>query len=110
MKADADGFVKIRAEDFERMRQEREQDIAEIKRLKAIIKKFNTGRAGKSHERAREKIDASESLELKELRLRMERCDVFVLTLKVLRTAPPQYLRGMDDTVEAFMDLLKGKL
>ena len=47
MKVDKDGFVKIRAEDFERMRAEREQDIAEIKRLKAIIQKLNTGRAGK---------------------------------------------------------------
>ena len=47
MKADADGFVKIKEEDLRRMREEREQDIAEIKRLKAIIQKLNTGRAGK---------------------------------------------------------------
>ena len=47
MKVDKDGFVKIRAEDFERMRAEREHDIAEIKRLKAIIQKLRKGRAGK---------------------------------------------------------------
>ena len=47
MKADADGFVKIRAEDFERMRAEREQDIKTIKDLKAIIQKLRKGRAGK---------------------------------------------------------------
>ena len=40
MKADADGFVKIKEEDLRRMREEREQDIAEIKRLKAISRKL----------------------------------------------------------------------
>ena len=47
MKADADGFVKIKEEDLRRMREEREQDIDKINQLKAIIQKLRKGRAGK---------------------------------------------------------------